>query len=259
MGHVRTGFLPQTEKWNSIVQQLSMYGGNADVVLQIADETLSAIQKLYNTMHYDESVIKAFSFLTNLAFSAKNTDQIAYLNSLGYTVDKNLSIFSLILSAQKLISTENGSLEINKIAKDAAMQAVIAYHDKHQNNQLDLFGNEEQSPLRTVGTGAAFCELVRSFFAAFTDKQIKYYIERVAASTINDYGEMERFVEALTEQSTIIANHAFETSKIMQSYAAGWFNSHVVNSLPSEDAMKGFLHHSFGKMREEFRREADGK
>lgn len=35
---------------------------------------------------------------------------------------------------------------------------------------------------KDAGSGSVFCELARSFFAAFTDRQIKYYIERSAAS-----------------------------------------------------------------------------
>jgi hypothetical protein len=259
MGHVRIGFLPKTAKWNAIVQQLSLFGGDASVVPEIANNTLTAIQKTYKAIPYDESVIKAISYLVNLAFSAKQSDQIAYLKSQGYIVDKDLSTFSLIASAQRLIITENGSLEINKIAKDAAMQAVISYHEKHHTNQLDLFGNDSQNPLRSIGSGAAFCELARSFFASFTDKQIKYYVERAAASAINNYGDLDRFTSALSEQSYLISDHAFETSKLVQSFAAGWFNNHADTSLPSDNEVTDFLRHSFGKMREEFRREAEGK
>lgn len=259
MGHVRTGFLPRTAQWNAIKDQLSLFGGNADVVPIITNGTLSAINSIYKEMPYDESVIKAISYLAKLAFSAKQDNQIEYLKSQGYVVDEDLSIFSIVASAQRLIATENGSLEINKLARDAAMQAVIAYQERHQNNQLDLFGRDTHSPLREIGNGAAFCELARTFFAAFTDKQIKYYIERVAASAINNYGDLEKFTNALSAQSNAIADHAFETSKLMQSFAAGWFNKYAANSLPSDDEVKKFLRHSFGKMREEFRREADGK
>jgi len=190
MGHIRTGFLPRTEKWNAIVQQLTLFGGDTSVVPQIAEGTLSAIKKTYEAMPYDESVIKAVSFLANLAFSAKQIDQVAFLNANGYSVDESLSVFSIVISAQRYITTDSGSLEINKIAKDAAMQAVIDYHEKHQSNQLDLFGNEPQSPLRSIGNGAAFCELARSFFAIFTDRQIKYCVEREAAQAINNYGDL---------------------------------------------------------------------
>jgi hypothetical protein len=43
----------------------------------------------------------------------------------------------------------------------------------------------------------------------------------------------------------------------MQSYAAGWFNVHSKNNLPSTDEIKSFLKLTFTKLREEFRREAE--
>jgi hypothetical protein len=258
MGHVRTGFLPRSKQWNDIVKQLSLFGGDANVVPQIANDTLSAIKRVYEVMPFDESINKAVMFLATLAFSAKQTDQVGYLKANGYAVDNNLSIFSLISSAQRLIKTETGSLEINKLAKDSAMQAVIAYHEAHQSGQLTLLSEKSSSPLHQAGNGAAFCEMARSFFAAFTDRQIKYYVERAAASAINDYSELDKFTNALSAQSKSIADHAFETSKIMQSFAAGWFNKNFVQSPASETDVTNFLRTSFGKMREEFRREADG-
>jgi hypothetical protein len=259
MGHVRMGFLPRTRQWNAIVEQLSLFSDNADVVPRIANDTLTAIKKTYTAMPFDESVHKAVVFLAMLAFSAKQADQAAYLKANGYAVDDKLSLFSLVSSAQQLIKTETGSLEINKIAKDAAMQAIIKYHETHQNNQLTLWGGESKSPIQSAGSGAAFCEMARSFFAAFTDRQIKYYVERAAASEINDYSNLNKFTAALSAQSNAIADHAFETSKIMQSFAAGWFNKHAASSPPSETEVTNFLRKSFDKMREEFRREADGK
>ena len=259
MGHVRTGFLPHTRQWNAIVEQLSLFDGDADVVPRIANDTLNAIKNTYAAMPYDDSVQKAMAFLAALAFSAKQTDQVAYLKANGYVVDDKLSLFSLISSAQRLIKTETGSLEINKIAKDAAMQAIITYHETHQSNQLSLWGGEAESPIKSAGSGAAFCEMARSFFAAFTDKQIKYYVERAAASAIDNYGELNRFSAALSNQSNAIADHAFETSKIMQSFAAGWFNKYAASALPTDAEVTNFLRTSFDKMREEFRREADGK
>ena len=259
MGHIRTGFLPRTKQWNAIVEQLSQFGGDANAVTRIANDTLAAIKKTYAAMPLNESVHKAITFLATLAFSAKQYDQVTYLKTNGYTIDDKLSLFSLISSAQRIINTETGSLEINKIAKDSAMQAIITYHDNHKNNQLTLFCSESKSPIQFSNSGAAFCEMARSFFAAFTDRQIKYYIERTAASTINDYGELNKFTATLSTQSNTIADHAFETSKIMQSFAAGWFNKHAVSAPPSQAAITNFLRKSFDKMREEFRREADGK
>lgn len=257
MGHVRIGFLPHTKQWNSIVQSLSLFGGDADVVLKIANNTLDAIRNTYEILPYDESIIKAITYLANLAFSAKQSDQIAYLNNNGYDVDEEMSLLSLVSSAQEYISVGQGSCEINKLAKDAAMQSIIKYYENHNDGQLTLFGGETRNPFANAGTGAAFCEMARSFFAVFTDKQIKYYVEREAASSINDYRQLDNFTKTLTEQASSIADHAFEISKLMQSFAAGWFNKYAIDSAPSYDETVSFLTLSFAKMREELRREAE--
>ena len=108
-----------------------------------------------------------------------------------------------------------------------------------------------------IGNGAAFCEIARTFFAAFTSRQLRYYIERTAASTINDYNKLNSFISGVENHSAEIADHSFETSKLVQSFAAGWYNSHAKDVVPSEREVVGFLQHSFGKLREEFRREAE--
>lgn len=57
-------------------------------------------------MPYDDSVIKAISYLTTLVFSANQENQVDYLNKNGFTVDSNILLFSLIASTQKYITTD---------------------------------------------------------------------------------------------------------------------------------------------------------
>ena len=255
MGHVRIGFLPHTRQWNAIVDQLSSYDNDANAVALIADRTLDAVRKEYDGLQYDESVRKAIEYLATIVVSSRQEDQIAYLQENGYSVDDNLSVFALTSSAKKMIQTEDGSLETNKLARDAAIQAVMLYYEKHSDGQLSLF-QTENNPFKTRGSGREFCELARYFFASFTEKQIRYYIDRAASSVIGDYDKYMHFSDTLTRQSMAITEHAFEISKIMQSFAAGWFNKHALDNLPSEDSVTDFLKISFGKVREELRLEA---
>lgn len=259
MGHERIGFLPRTKQWRAIREQLTQYCEGSTNIPQILNATLNATKNAYEIMPYDESINKALSFLITLSFSAKQEDQIGFLNENGYSVDSQISLFSLLISAQNYITTEFGSLEVNKIAVDSAMQAIMDYQTKHETNQLSMFADQRQCVWEEVGTGSAFCEMARTFFASFTERQLKYYIEREAASCINDYGILKLFNKQLSEQSNAIADHTFDISKLTESFAAGWFNKNVVNALPSEKQIEGFLRISFGKLREEFRREADGQ
>lgn len=255
MGHVRIGFLPHTKQWNEIIDQLSSYDNDRDAVALIADRTLDAVRKEYEGLQYDDSIIKAIEYLANIIVSSRQDDQVAFLRANGYQVGDDLTLFSLTSCAQQLIKTQEGSLETNKLARDAAIQAVMEYYRDHASNQLSLFGNED-NPFKSKGSGREFCELARHFFAAFTDRQIRYYLDRTASSVIGDYGKYAKFSDTLTEHSRVISDHAFEISKIMQSFAAGWFNNYVLNNPPTDASVTDFLKISFGKVREELRLEA---
>ena len=259
MGHMRTGFLPRSKQWNLIIEQLSIFGGDPNDVHQIAEATLTAIQSNFKKLADDESIIKAVKFLATLSYAANQVEQASFLNQQGCVVDGNMTLFSILSSAQQYITTETGSLEINKMARDAVMKSLMTYHDVHKSNQVSLFGGDAEDTWRSAGTGAAFCEMARTFVAEFTDRQLRYYIEREAPRTINDFGLLKAFNDTLSTQSTAISTHALDTSKLMQSWAAGWYNNNVVSSLPSDDQVRRFVDYSFHKMREEFRREADGQ
>jgi len=258
LGHERIGFLPQTRQWQAITGQLASFDSGSVSVAQIANKTLDAVKRTYEAMPFDESIIRAMSFLATLSYSANQTNQTDFLNNNGYVVDSQISLFSLMESAQEYITTEAGSLEINKIAKDATIQAIIEYQDRHKTEQLSLFTEQSDSVWSKAGTGAAFCELSCAFFASLTERQLKYYIERVAASSIDNYETLHSFNKQLSAQSKAIAEHTFEISKLVRSFSAGWFNKNSVHSLPTEQQIIGFLSMSFGKLREELRREADG-
>jgi len=259
MGHMRIGFLPRNKQWNAIVDQLSLYGGNPNDVHRIAVATLDAIQSSYKKLPDDESIIKAVKFLATLSFSANQSEQAAFLNKNGYSVDGNMTLFSILSSAQQYISTDSGSLEVNIIARDAALKAVMTYYTAHSSNQVSLFNDTAETIWKSAGTGAAFCEMARTFVAEFTDQQLRYCIERAAPRVINDLRLLKSFSEALSSQSTAISNHALDTSKLVQSWAAGWYTNNSVSALPTNEQVRQFVDHSFRKMREEFRREADGQ
>ncbi len=259
MGHERIGFLPRTKQWNRLTEQIAAYDGDVRSAKVIADQALRAIRDKYNSLTNDESFIKAIRFFVTLSVSASKENQISFLQSVGYSIPSELTIYSILSNANLQITTESGSLETNKLVRDSAMQAIIEYcQNKCEDDQLSFFNDTDDSVWRMIGNGAAFCEMTRSFFAAFTNRQLRYYIERTAASTIDDYSRLNSFISNLEKTSNEIADHSFEISKLVQSYAAGWYNTHARTKIPTDQEIVNFLRLSFGKLREEFRREAEG-
>jgi hypothetical protein len=256
VGHERIGFLPRTRQWQAIVHELAKYSGDSQSVKLIADSTLECLRTIYKTFAFDESMINAIKLFTTLCFSASTNNQAEYLNKHGFTTDENLSLLSLMQSVNSCILTDSDSPEINKIARDAAMQALIAYKQKHETEQLHFVEFEPDNVWRGINNGAAFCEMARNFISAFTDRQLRYYLERVAAGTINDFSNLVSFSKGLAAQANDISRHTSEISKLMQSFAAGWYNKYSAKRLPPNNEISRFLSVTFGKLREEFRKEA---
>ena len=253
MGHERIGFLPKSQTWNKIISQLTQAADNPDTISKIANHTLENIRTLYKAIHDNESVFKAIKFLAVLSISANRDDQITFLNTNGISINE-ISLFSLAYSVKEYVKTDEGSLEINKIACDAILETIAKYEHSNRSMQNNLFNTPAENPWSKIGSGSKFCELARVFFASFTDRHLRYYLEREAAHSIDDFQKMDNFKKTLYEQ---ITKHSYETAKIMQPFAAGWFNKYAVTGIPTSKEINSFLKLSFEKMREEFRREAE--
>ena len=95
------------------------------------------------------------------------------------------------------------------------------------------------------------------FLSKYTERYLKYFLEREASIALNTVQDRQNFSDNIAEHINAISKHAFETSKITQSFAAGWYNKHAKNNLPTDGEVESFLKLAFGKIREELWREGD--
>ena len=252
MGHERIGFIPKRKQWQSIVTQLQNYYGDEKTVAKIASDTLDALKGAYNSLPKNPSIIASIRFLATLCHFANSVDE---LRGAGINVGSKVTMYSLLRGVDQYISGYSDSMETNKLAKDSLMNAIITYQQIHETNQLSFDGFEESSVWSNIDSGSAFCEMARSFVAEYTERNLNYYLERVAASEINDYSNLILFSKSLKNQSEAIMTHSKEISKLMQSFAAGWYNKNAGHKVPDDEKIIGFLSITFKKIKEEFRRE----
>ena len=154
------------------------------------------------------------------------------------------------------VDTQIDSKEYADIATRASADAICLWSSQ-QSAQPSLFTDEVE--LRDIwqraDSGAGFCEVSRLFFSKFTERYLNYFLEREASASMKDVAERDRLSEHLRDHLDDVSRFAFETSRIAQSFAAGWFNNHARDRYPSWEESRAFLSISFRKMREEMRRE----
>ncbi|MGD0538606.1 MAG: hypothetical protein ABSC03_13280 [Verrucomicrobiota bacterium] len=257
MGHERVGVLPKTKPWKGVVTQITSFSGTEVDASAIASTTLTNVRSRFESIQHDSGVKAAFKFFVALSVSASSQfskDVTPY----GLRLSSKPSPFALAKLLQEWVNNNCDSLEYAQLAQGAASDAIANwYSDKSSQKWLFQSENEQTEVWREAATAAGFCELSRLFFAKFTERYLNYFLERQASVSCPTIEQRDLLEEQIRKQVDAISKHAFETAKITQSFAAGWYNLHTKEGLPSDQEVEAFLTIAFGKIREELRREGE--
>ena len=258
MGHERVGALPNTNRWRDVVAQLAESSGSPEDVAAIANDTLHNVRAQFRKIHSDDGVVAAFQFLVALTKSASLQDSGEASFSPRIDFIGSPSTLRLIGQLRSWVDAQGGSREYADIAAKASADA-ISHWSLQQSMQASLFTGpvDSRDIWQRADNGAGFCEVSRLFFSKFTERYLNYFLEREASASMASIPERDRLASQLRDHIDGVSRFAFETSRITQSFAAGWFNNHARDRYPSKDESRGFLSVAFGKMREELMREAD--
>jgi hypothetical protein len=259
MGHERVGMLPKTKRWRRIVGDLSSASLSPSASGIVASRTLENVRKQYEKVFYDEGVIAAFKFLVALSVFSKDISPDDRLREIGINIPTKPTPLAVTRAAHLWVSQFIESSEYGRIAQYAVGDALAQWHQSHSPQNATLFDLPEipYGLWSKASNGAGFCELSRLFFAKFTERYLNFFLEREASTVVASINEREAIKKNIREHVDSISQHAFETSKITQSFAAGWFNKNAIGKLPDDTVIENFLSHAFEKMREEINREAE--
>lgn len=261
MGHERVGILPKTKRWTTVVSGMSSFSASENNVPEIARQTLKNVQNRFEDIERDKGVQAAFQFLVILSVSAKHQSPSEFLSFQGINLSKNITPLQIAKALTDWVSRQSESNEYASFARSAAIDAISEWYQKNQSFQENLFtGDKDQFEVwRKSADGSGFCELSRLYFSKFTERYLKYFLERAASASMDSIDTRNRFNVELEKHMADISKHAFETSKITQSFAAGWFNKNTKDEVPSARKIQGFLNIAFSKLKGELLREENNK
>lgn len=261
MGHERVGYLPKSERWKGIVKKISHFSSEKDDVSDIATETTRNVRSKFKNIREDSGVISAFKFLVLLTQASKKENPSEFLKSKGISLSKEFNIFELTKSVQDFVTKNQESKEYSTFAVQSMIDTISEWSQKNQLQQTLIFDSNKDSfsTWQRAADGSGFCELSRIFFSKFTGRYLKYFLEREASSRIQSLSDREQFSKKLETHIQDISKHAFETAKIAQSFAAGWYNLHATDKIPTDDKLEDFLAFAFKKLNSELLREEDNE
>ena len=261
MGHERVGLLPKTKRWTALVGQMQATQVSGLPIAAVATQTLHNVRKQYETLFRDDVVKTVFAFLVTFSRACRFPDPQIQLQNSGVVFPEQPTLLSAVKALRQYVPAHEASSEYGQLALAAAADALSQWQYEHPTKQLPLFQPSSVffDSWRSLGNGAGFCELARHYFGRLTERYLNYFLDRTASATLPNIQQREKFRREITSHLDDISKHAFETAKITQSFAAGWFTVHTREGLPDSREIEGFLAIAFGKLRDELRREEEAK
>lgn len=261
MGHRRVGVLPKTQRWRELIDQLETFSGDEAQLDRIVASTLAGVRDRFLRVECAPSVYEAFKYLVAFAVASGTRAPAASMVALGFEEPASDTPLGLARALARIIEGAGDSPEYASIAKASACDALSRWHRAHSDETPSLFAEDSEGfqAWRRLSSGAGFCELSRLYFSGLTDRYLRYFLDREASRSISTLFERDSFDRQLAARVDDVAQHAFETAKITQSFAAGWFNKNTRTGVPTDEQIRGFLSLAFGKMRAELGREASGQ
>ena len=256
MGHERVGALPRTRRWKDVVDGIAFAAALDGDVRELANTTLENLRSRLLAIHGDTGFVASFQFLLGLALSASPQVDRTSLGRLAVDLEANPSPLVLASALHQYVADNRQSAEYAELARKAAVD-VISVWTEQQTRQLSFTGESERASevWRRASEGSGFCEVARLFFGKFVQRYLSYFIGREASSLLANTEDRDRLARRLENHLDAVSHHAFETARITQSFAAGWFNRYARGGMPTAEEISGFLSHSVGKLREELLRE----
>lgn len=256
MGHERVGILPQSRQWRTVVEELAGAAVSDAAVQRVASATLDNVRARFQQIQEDRGVQAALGYLIGLTQSHLDKPGNDVIPRVQLSADS--SVLTITGELGRWVADHAESREYSALAIRAAADTIAA-RTREASRQGHLFSSEPHTTdiWREAASGAAFSDIARRFFASFIERYLRYFLEREASAVIPSLRDRELFEERLEAQVDALSGHAFDSTKIAQSFAAGWYNKHAADRRPDSLAVAGFLAFALGKLRAELTRQAE--
>jgi hypothetical protein len=252
MGHERIGYLPKTKKWATVVSEVTNYTSNDNTqIVNISKQTLKNVRYKFKNIISDSGVNSAFEYLVLLTLIPKTNNWKKFLLNKGIILGNNFNLLEVVANGKKYIEKNESSKEYSAFAIQSLSDSISLWANKTKQGNLFTSHNSQKEIWKTASTGSGFCELSRIFFSKFTERYLKYFLEREAFGKIRNLSTLNVFTSDLRNHIDSISIHAFEISKITQSFSAGWYNKNIKATLPSQENIRSFVDYSFKKINSE--------
>lgn len=255
MGHIRVGRLPKTQPWVAVFGALER--DNIDVN-ELARTTAQAAQQELAALEGDPSINYCFWFLVRIVTGARSNDFAGELERIGVHIVQPVSGLSFVQQVSRALNrglSKRGDRSVFVRMAELSLRETLSSYIVEQSKSL--FGTslkEIESACRAISSRKRFGQVTKEFFARFSSRIILFLVDKELSNYIGADGSLDSPQQVLEFQRAL-DRHCYESSKIIEDFAAGWFSKQnwESNNDISEEQALGFTSYALHKIQMELR------
>jgi hypothetical protein len=253
MGHIRLGRLPATKRWQQVVSLLAQ-GAPLE---RIASASAEAAENSLAQANRDPALLRSFWLLTQIPLAARSPDFPTTLRSLGLEVSGSPSLIETInafsAAIDEYVDQRGGRTDLGELAQHAATDSLAAVGGTELPS---LFGATPEDARLAIGKLAAparFAQLARDFFARLTYRHLDYYLSRELSNHVGP-GQGIGSIDAHSTFNSALEQHCREASRIVETFAGGWFSKKTFEGGIGPEKARDFLFVALRKISRELKK-----
>lgn len=256
MGHIRLGRIPKTKLWAGLFDTLATHGIDT---IKLSKTIAEAAAKKYSSLESNQAINYCFWILVRIASASRSKNFTGALRELGINIDEINSGIKFVQEISKTVQ-ENISKRSQRTVYDE--MAELSLREVLSANIIEesrtLFGTNPEdikSACIKMSKRNRFGIIAKEFFSQFmcrsiqfiTDKEVSNYIG--PEKPIKNNNQLVYFREDLYR-------YCYETSKIIEDFADGWFSKHSweSNNKISEKETSSFTSYALKKLQMELQK-----
>lgn len=254
---IRLGTLPKTRPWKDVIGILE---SDPNDIATLTKATIHATKQELESLKNEPSISYSFWLLTRITWFARQQNFVSSMEQIGVDLVGSSSALSFISAVsdhnRKQFVSYQGSTVFREIANLALKQALS---NTVAVTTPSLFGStidDIQAACKKYSSKKQFGILSRHFFSSFFTRSLHYFIDKELSNHIGP-GKRLATIEDGRAFSDALTVYAWQTSKIIEDFAAGWYskqNWKTEGEITLQDAHK-FVTFALRKFQMELNRE----
>jgi hypothetical protein len=255
VGHIRIGVLPKTRKWRQVIGLLNSKESSTP---DIAAEAANAAKEFLREKRFDSSLAFSYWLLTQITYRAKQDDFVSALRNIELDISKVSNSFDFVGQvadfSRNQIKKRGESFPFSDIAQLALREVLMESIGEESKSIFGTSLEDIKRACRKYSSPGQFSKLARLYFSKVFTRGLRFLIDKGSA---NNVGAGKRFdsIFDLAEFNVALEAYCYQSAKIVERFAEGWYSKRNWQGEISEKDAQGFVAIAVEKFQAEIARD----